>query len=89
MKRTISIAAFATITSLGIWAATQTLTGEISESMCSNNHASMGSMGKNPKACTVGCVKAGAKYVLISAGKVYGIQNQGFSTLAAYAGGKV
>jgi len=40
------------------------LTGQIS--MCGKSHAGMGEMGKNPKEYTVGCVKAGAKYVLVT-----------------------
>ena len=74
---------------LPIWAAQQTLTGEISDSMCGASHAGMGDMGKNPKDCTTGCVKSGAKYVFVSNGKVYAIQNQDFSTLAPNAGAKV
>jgi hypothetical protein len=67
----------------------QTLSGEISDSMCGASHAGMGDMGKNPKDCTTGCVKTGAKYVFVSKGGVYGIQNQDFVTLAANAGAKV
>jgi len=74
---------------LPIWAAKQTLTGEISDSMCGASHAGMGDMGKKPKDCTTGCVKSGAKYVFVSDGKVYAIQNQNFKTLAANAGAKV
>jgi hypothetical protein len=35
------------------------------------------------------CVKGGAKYVFVSKGKVYVIQNQDFGTLAANAGARV
>jgi hypothetical protein len=57
--------------------------------MCGASHAGMGEMGKNPKECATGCVKAGGKYVFVSKGKVYGIQNQDFSTLAVNGGAKV
>jgi len=89
MKRVIAVSVFSIVSSLPIWAAQQTLTGEISDSMCGASHAAMGEMGKNPKDCTTGCVKSCAKYVFVSNFKVYAIQNQDFSTLAANAGAKV
>ena len=89
MKRVIAVSVFSIVSSLPIWAAQQTLTGEISDSMCGASHAAMGEMGKHPKDCTAACVKGGAKYVFVSNGKVHGIQNQNFSTLAANAGAKV
>jgi hypothetical protein len=57
--------------------------------MCGKNHASMGEMGKNPKECTAGCVKAGAKYVFVTGDKVYEIKNQDFASLATNAGANV
>ena len=57
--------------------------------MCGKNHAGMGEMGKNAKECTMGCVKAGGKYVLASGDKVYDIKNQNFAALAANAGANV
>ncbi len=89
MKRIFTVGVLSVIASLSISAAQQTLTGEISDSMCGSSHAAMGDMGKNPKECTTGCVKGGAKYVFVSKGKVYGIRNQDFGTLAANAGAKV
>jgi len=49
----------------------------------------MGEMGKNPKECTVGCIKAGSKYVFVSGDKVYEIKNQSFAALASNAGASV
>jgi hypothetical protein len=46
-------------------------------------------MGKNPKDCTAGCVKAQAKYVFVSSEKVYEIKNQNFAALASNAGASV
>src|SRR5260370_22346021 len=89
MKRILAVSVFSILSSLPIWAAQQTLTGEISDSMCGASHAGMGDMGKNPKDCTTACAKTGAKYVFVSNGKVYGIQNQNFNTLAANAGAKI
>ena len=89
MKRIFAVSVFSILSSFPIWAAQQTLTGEISDSMCGASHAGMGDMGKNPKDCTSACVKTGAKYVFVSNGKVYGIQNQNFKTLASNAGAKI
>lgn len=89
MKRILAVGVLSFVGSLSIWAAPQTLTGEISDSMCGASHAKMGEMGKDPKDCTTGCVKGGAKYIFVSNGKVYGIQNQDFSALAANVGAKV
>jgi hypothetical protein len=77
------------LTGLSIWAAPQTLTGQISDSMCGKSHAAMGEMGKNARECTAGCVKAGGKYVLVSGDKIYSIQNQDFAALASNAGANV
>ena len=63
MKRILTIATFCSFGAFSVWAAPQTLTGQIGDSMCGKSHAGMGEMGKNTKACTVGCVKARGKYV--------------------------
>lgn len=89
MKRMLAVGVFSILSSLSIWASPKTLTGQISDSMCGASHTGMGEMGKNPKECTAGCVKGGAKYVLVAGGKVYAIQNQDFATLAANAGSSV
>ncbi len=89
MKRIFTVGVLSVLGSLAISAAQQTLTGEISDSMCGASHASMGDMGKNAKECTSTCVKSGAKYVFVTKGKIYAIQNQDFDTLPANAGAKV
>jgi hypothetical protein len=89
MKRILVVSVFGIASGLQIWATQQTLSGEISDRMCGANHAGMGDMGKNSKDCTTACVKASRKYVFVSNGKVYSIQNQTFGTLAANAGAKV
>lgn len=72
-------------------AATMTMAGMISDSMCGASHAKMtaGHPGMTDKACTTGCVKAGAKYVFVSNGKVYEIANQKLPALAKEAGDQV
>jgi hypothetical protein len=89
MRRILAIGILSSLGGLSVWAASQTMTGQISDSMCGKNHASMGEMGKNPKDCTAGCVKAGAKYVFVSGDKIYEIKNQNFASLAANAGANV
>jgi len=89
MKEILTIGVFCWLTAGSVWAASQTLMGQISDSMCGKSHAAMGDMGKNPKNCTMGCVKAGAKYSFVSGDKVYEIKNQNFAALAANAGGNV
>ena len=73
-------------------AATMTMAGTISDSMCGAGHAKMtaGHAGMTDKACTLACVKAGAKYIFVSDdGKVYQIANQKQGDLAKEAGDKV
>jgi hypothetical protein len=89
MNRILRVAIFTTLASFPTWAAQQTLTGQISDSMCGANHAAMGDMGKNPKECTAACVKSGGKYVFVSNGKVYAIRNQDFDALVSNAGAKI
>jgi hypothetical protein len=64
-------------------------TGEISDSACGASHAKM--MGehkdlKTDRDCTLACVKAGSKYVLVSDGKVFQIENQSLPALQQRAG---
>ena len=69
----------------------QTFNGEIMDSNCAKmgSHAAMEKEHgiKNAKACTMGCVKGGAKYVLYSGAKTYELDDQ--SKPEAFAGQKV
>jgi len=79
----VALAAFAQ-------AAQKTWTGKISDSMCGASHAKM--MGEHTGAkmtdreCTLACVKGGGKYVFISGGKVYNIENPDLALLQEHAG---
>ena len=86
MKRILAIGMLCSLSGLSVWAAPQTFSGQISDNMCGKSHAGMGEMGKNPKECTIVCVKGGGKYVFVSGDKVYDIENQNFAALAANAG---
>jgi hypothetical protein len=74
-------------------AATMTMKGIVSDSMCGASHAKMMQMHKDMKTdrdCTMACVKASAKYVFVSdAGKVYQIANQGAASVMKNAGESV
>ncbi|MGA2881848.1 MAG: hypothetical protein ABSG13_23085 [Bryobacteraceae bacterium] len=72
-------------------AATMTMKGMISDSMCGASHAKMmaGHPGMTDAQCTQGCVKGGAKYVFVSKGKVYQIANQDMAAVMKEAGESV
>ena len=73
-------------------AATMTMTGTISDSMCGASHAKMMEMHKDAKMkmtdrdCTLACVKGGGKFVFVAGGKVYTVANQNFAALSEHAG---
>jgi len=84
MKFVLSLAATLALGTVGLLGADQSWTGTISDSMCGASH------GSTPaKQCTTGCVKKGAKYVIVVGDKVYGITNQDAPGLAKYAGDSV
>jgi hypothetical protein len=72
----------------GVFAADQTWVGKISDSMCGLSHKAMMEHDKKltDRTCTEACVKAGAKYVFASNGKVYMIENQSDPALVTHAG---
>lgn len=73
--------------SITAFAADQTVTGVITDSMCKSNHAMMQKgANKMNHDCTVACVKAGQKYALATGDKVYQIENQNFAGLEKDAG---
>jgi hypothetical protein len=87
MKRFMMVATI-TLLAPGAFAATGTWTGEISDSLCAASHKAMAAPhgGKvTDAACTAACLKAGAKYVFSSEGKVYTIANQNDKDLAPNA----
>jgi hypothetical protein len=89
MKRTLTVGVLSIAAGVSSWGAQQSLSGKISDSMCGSDHAGMGEIGKNPKECTAACVKGGAKFVFVSNGKIYSIENQKFGGLAKDAGATV
>jgi len=91
MKKLLVYSAMMALCSLVVFAAQQTWTGQISDAMCKSDHAMMqkGAMKMSDKECAMACAKSGQKYVLVSGGKVYQIENQAVAGLAANAGGTV
>jgi hypothetical protein len=75
------------------FAAEQKWTGIISDTMCAKSHQSniehaLENSGKRmtDHECTVGCVMhRGQKYVFVSNGKIYQIENQDYAGLADHA----
>lgn len=70
-------------------AAEKTWTGKISDSMCGASHKSAmehGGAKMTERDCTLACIKKGGKYVFVSKGKVYNIENQDFASLEEHAG---
>src|SRR5579862_1403763 len=69
-----------------------TWTGKIPDSACGASHAKMRAAHTDltsDKDCTLGCIKSGSKYVLVSNGKVFQIDNQNLDDLQKYAGQNV
>jgi hypothetical protein len=89
MKR-ISITVLATmLTAMSGFAADQTWTGKISDSMCGATHkktAEHGTSQISDRDCTLACIKGGGKYVFVRKGTVYKIQNQDYAGLEEHAG---
>jgi hypothetical protein len=69
--------------------AAQTWTGKISDSSCGAKHKSAAEHGGTAMSdhdCAVACVKGGGKYVFVTGGKVYPINNQDFGGVEEHAG---
>lgn len=89
MKRLFYLLGIALILgSMSGFAAEQTWSGQISDSMCEADHQGMAPEGKKVDSheCTLACSKGGAKYVFVNNGKVYTIANQDFAGLVTHAG---
>ena len=88
MKQFLSFCFLATIACAVAFAADQTWTGQISDSMCGASHAGMTSShpGMTDRDCALACVKGGGKFVFVSDGKVYNVANQKLAALTEHAG---
>ncbi len=90
MQKLIPVVAALLFTS-PIFAAEQTWTGQISDSLCGAKHEEAAEgQGKMPdRDCTAACVRGGSKYVLVVDGKILQIANQENKDLATHAGHRV
>jgi hypothetical protein len=68
----------------------QTWTGTISDATCGSYHEwDEHTAAMTEKDCTLKCVKAGARYVLLAEGRIHPIANQDHPALAEHAGTRV
>ena len=68
MKVMIGSAIIAALCATRVFAAEQTLTGVVSDSMCGPKH---GMANMSDRECTQMCASRGLQYVLVSGGKIY------------------
>ena len=71
-KLALLVFAFLVFGSLSL-AAAETITGTVSDSHCGAKHATASTQGEH---CVEHCVSGGAKYILVSDGKVYQLDAQ-------------
>lgn len=85
MKKILaSLTVLASLCAIPAMAATTTLTGTISDSMCGAKHSMKGMSNAD---CVRGCVKEGAKYTLIVNGKSYTLEGK-YTEIGALAAKK-
>jgi len=98
-RKRVALGLIAILMSVPAVAAEKTWTGKISDSHCGGSHAKMleshKKQGEVPaqtksaeadRECTLACVNSGGKYVFVSQGKVYELQNQEYAGLKEHAG---
>jgi len=100
MEKSLSLIVVAILAgSLTLFSAEKTWSGKISDSMCGADHSAMtkehqkegqvpaqSAQSDKDHECTLACVKSGGKYVFVTGGKVYDIENQDFAELQGHAG---
>ncbi len=84
MKKLVLLAAMVLVLSSFGLAGAGSWTGTVSDSHCGMKHAEASDAAAG---CVASCVKGGAKYVLVSGGKVYELDAQ--DKFAAFAGKSV
>ncbi len=84
MTKKLGMLAVALVVSGCMAMAATTFTGTVSDSNCGAKHATASAAAEK---CVAKCVAGGAKYVLVSKGKVYSVEPQ--DKFADYAGKRV
>jgi hypothetical protein len=76
---------------IGFWLrpATVTAVGVIGDSYCQHTHLYSTRFNVSDRECTLGCVKRGAEFVLVTEHEVHRISNQDLPDLAAFANQRV
>jgi Putative zinc-finger len=76
---------------LGLWLrpATVTAVGVIGDSYCRHEHRFLTRSNVNDRECTLGCVKGGAEFVLVTDTQIYRISDQQLPELPALANRRV
>ena len=76
---------------LGLWLrpATVTAVGVIGDSYCQHEHLYSARFNVSDRECTLGCVKGGAEFVLVTDTQIYRISDQQLPKLATFANRRV
>jgi len=90
MRKVLGFATVILVMSAALALGTEkTWTGQISDSMCGRSHKSaIEHAGKkmSDHDCVLACVENGSKFVFVSGGKIYNIENQDLPELKEHAG---
>lgn len=88
MKVALNLLPLIALLACSAFAAEKTWVGAISDSKCGAKHMTGAEHGAkmSNRDCTEACIKGGAKYVFVSKGKVYNLDNQDYAGLAEHAG---
>jgi hypothetical protein len=92
MKSIVAVMVAVGFAGASSFAAEQTWTGKISDSMCGATYkktAEHGTAQISDRDCTLACVKNGGKYVFVHNGKVYNSENQDYEGVQQHAGESV
>jgi hypothetical protein len=88
----LAVAAVAAGTLLALWlrSAPVVAVGVIGDSICAHDHRGFTTrFNVDDRECTLGCVKAGAEFVLVTDSQIYRIDNQQLPELASLASRRV
>jgi anti-sigma factor RsiW len=85
------VAATAGAALLAVWLrpAPVVAVGVIGDSICAHEHRFTARFNVGERECTLGCVKAGAEFVLVTDTEIYRIDNQRLPELASFASRRV
>jgi anti-sigma factor RsiW len=85
----IGLVAGAALLALWIRSTTVVAVGVIGDSICAHEHRFTARFNVGERECTLGCVKVGAEFVLVTDTQIYRIDNQKLPALASLASRRV